>query len=132
MADMFVKDTEFHEAVVEVRRRKMKKRLVVAGICAFVLIFAFVIIWNYGYNYSKNIMQTEIDALVAEIEKMKDAPVVVDPVTPEIVLSVVSSQMSDICELASAEYLFTNAARFTDTKGSGGIFDWITEKSFVQ
>lgn len=132
MTEMTIKDTEWHEAVVEVRKRKMKKRLIVTGICVLALLLVFGSVWLYGYNYSKNIMQKEIDALKAQIEELINTPVVVDPVTPEIVQSVIASQMSDISELASAEYLFTNAARFTDTKHIAGIFDWITEKSFVQ
>ena len=132
MTEMTIKDTDLQEALVQVRKNKMKKRLIVAGVCALVLLLIFGIMWLYGYNYSKNIMQKEIDTLKAQIEELTNTPVVVDPVTPEIVQSAISSQMSDISELASAEYLFTNAARFTDTKHIIGIFDWITKKSFVQ
>lgn len=132
MTDITITDAELQEALVEVRKKKLKKRLIAAGVCAVLLILIFGATWLYGYNYSKNIMQKEIDALKAEIELLINTPVVVDPVTPEIIQSVLSSEMSDISELASAEYLFTNAARFTDTKHIAGIFDWITKKSFVQ
>ena len=43
-----------------------------------------------------------------------------------------SDKTTEISELASAEYTFTNAAKFTDTAHIVQIFDWMTEKSFVQ
>lgn len=132
MTDMNLKDIELQEALLEVRKKKIKRKLIVAGVCALVMIMLFGAIWMYGYNYSKNMMQKEIDALKAEIQHLVETPVVLDPVTPEIVQKVLSSEMSDISELASAEYLFTNAARFTDTKHIVGILDWITKKAFVQ
>lgn len=89
-------------------------------------------IWLYGYNYAKDKAEREIEKLVKKIEEMENRPIMVEPVTPEIVLSIVSSETSEISELASAEFIFTNAAKFTDTKGILGIFDWMTEKSFIQ
>jgi hypothetical protein len=89
-------------------------------------------IWLYGHNYAKNKADATIAELNRRIAELESTPVVVDPVTPEIVQKVISENMLEVAELATAEYIFTNAARFSDTAHIIVLLDWMTEKSFVQ
>ena len=60
-----------------------------------------------------------------------DNAVVLEPVTPEIVLQVLSTATKGIEELNTMEYSFTNSARFSDSKQ---IKNWnvpFTEKAFT-
>lgn len=128
----FTNDTEELEALVEVRKRKRKRKIIYISIVATIIAITLGLVWFYGYNYANNKATAKIDALNSRIYELENEPVVLDPVTPEIVQKVLISKTSDISELASAEYIFTNAARFTDTAHIVKILDWMTKKSFVQ
>ena len=65
------------------------------------------------------------------IEEMTEDPVVIDPITTEIDLAVIDAELKEIGELATMKYMYTNAARFTDSKQ---IKNWnipFTQKSFI-
>ena len=66
-----------------------------------------------------------------KIQELIETPIVVSPVNPEIKLDIIYSEIKSISELATMEYLFTDAAEFTDSKQ---IKSWnipFTEKSFI-
>ena len=65
------------------------------------------------------------------IEELQNEPIIVSPVNPEIVLQTISDKLADIGELATAEYLYTNAAKFTDSKDIKGVTLPFTKKSFI-
>ena len=128
----FEETKELQTRKVCVWKRNPTPRLIGTAIVVVILLITLGIMWLYGYNYSKNKAEKEIEELKIYIDELLNTPVVIDPVTPEIVYTILDSKTTEISELASAEYLFTNAARFTDTKHVAAIFDWMTEKSFVQ
>jgi len=127
-----VEEKELQEALVDVRKRKRKKKAIGMAIVAGILVIMIGFIWFAGYRSAKVKAQAEIEQLKSELQHLIDSPVVLEPVTPQIVQSVLSTKTNEISELATAEYLFTNAARFTDTAHIAKIFDWMTKKSFVQ
>lgn len=131
MNDIINKE-DLSEAIVEIRKKKLKKKVIFASLIVVGVAIVLGISWLYGHNYAKNQAAATIAELNQRIYDLENTPVVVDPVTPEIVQKVLSDSMADISELATAEYIFTNAARFTDTAHIIKIFDWMTEKSFVQ
>ena len=118
--------------------KKMKRNLIIVGVIICVLMIAVGTIFIKGYvsatkKYKEKI--AEKDAVIAELNKKIDElveePVVLDAITPEIVMDVMSTEIKGIGELATVNYLFTNAARFTDSKQ---IKNWnipFTEKSFI-
>lgn len=82
--------------------------------------------------------RADIEAAQAEAQKWKDDyydlvdnPVVIEPVTPEVDLSVISSEIKTKGELVTAEYCYTDANRYTDAKEVLGITLPFTKKSFV-
>lgn len=76
-----------------------------------------------------------VSTLIKQQKQIKDLienPMVVSPVSPEIVLDTIHSEICEISELATEEYLFTNAAKFTDSKQLFGKWDILgTKKSFI-
>ena len=68
-----------------------------------------------------------------KIKELKDTPLVVNPIPTEISLDTIKSKMSNIGELTSQEFLYTNAGKFSDPKEIGNItlpFAFTT-KSFI-
>ena len=101
--------------------KKMKRNLIIVGVIICVLMIAVGTIFIKGY----------VSATKKYKEKIAEKPIVLDAITPEIVMDVMSSEIKGIGELATVNYLFTNAARFTDSKQ---IKNWnipFTEKSFI-
>lgn len=94
--------------------------------------------WLSGRRQAKENAEAEIAELKAMIEEQDEkiqelieTPIVVSPVNPEIKLDIIYSEIKSISELATMEYLFTDAAEFTDSKQ---IKSWnipFTEKSFI-
>lgn len=107
------------------------RKLILAVIAVTLILGILVAAWVFGNIRAKEKAALELDALRAEIQELRDNPIVVNPVAPEISLGILENQISEISELATAEYLFTDAARFSDSKALG---DWkipFTEKSFL-
>lgn len=128
---MFFKneETEIQEAVVEIRKKRRRKIKFI--ILAIIIVAVIGGTWFGGYSLAKKNADAKIAKLNAKITEMEATPVVLDPITPEIVRKVLKNKVSEISELATAEYSFTNADKFSDTKGIVKAFDWMTKKSFV-
>ena len=128
----FLKDKDMQDALLVVRKKKLIRRTVVIAIIIIVVSALITAIWFGGYNSAKNKAAAEIAELTAVIEEMKQTPVVLDPVTPEIVQKTLSTELVDISELATEKFIFTNAAKFSDTKHIAVLPDSWSQKSFVQ
>ena len=120
------------------KKSKLKKKLI-----AFAVVFAIVLVtisaaWLSGRKQAKENAEAEIAALKAMIEEQDEkiqelieTPIVVSPVNPEIKLDIIYSEIKSISELATMEYLFPDAAEFSDSRQ---IKTWnipFTEKSFI-
>lgn len=125
---------ELSEKVVRfVRTRKTTVKLIIIGI---VILGMLLSVWFTGlhidYLKSQNVsLQQKIEELNDTIARLLEEPITVTPVVPEISLDVLNREIKEIGELATVEYLFTNAARF---KESNQIKNWnipFTEKSFM-
>ena len=113
------------EVNAEIKLKRLKRNLVFAAMIAVAAIVAISIIWFQGKKLDD--AQEKYDALVAQ----SNQPSIANPVSPEISLDVLNTEIKEIGELATTEYLYTNAAKFTDSKQ---IKNWnipFTEKSFV-
>lgn len=121
-----------------VRKQKAKKALLRIIIAAIVLLSTFMAALLYGQNSGKQDAEATIVELTQllelkdqEIKELNETPIVVSPVTPTINLDIIKSEIQEIGELATAEYLFTNAAKYSDSKQ---FKEWnipLTEKSFI-
>ena len=126
------------ELVLIARKHKLKRKIITTAIILGLVILAIAAAWIYGQNQAKKNAEAEIAELAAiiaekeqEIEELNNTPIVASPVAPEILLDIVYSKIENIAELATVEYLFTDAAKFSDSKQ---IKSWnipFTEKSFI-
>ena len=118
--------------------KKMKRNLIIVGVFLGIIAIAVTTIFVKGYisatkKYKEKIAEKDavIEELNKKIDELVEEPVVLDAITPEIVMDVMNAEIKGIGELATVNYLFTNAARFTDSKQ---IKNWnipFTEKSFI-
>jgi hypothetical protein len=100
------------------------------------VLVVFVAAWLIGRNQASQSAQEEIERLQAQLEQSKSnvLPTIEIPVTPAepvIDVDVLYSEILDIGELATVEYMFTDAAKYSQTMQ---YKDWdipFTEKSFV-
>ena len=109
--------------------RKLKRNLVKAAVIAVIVIIGVGIIWFQANKIKK--MDERMEEIICEYELQLSQPAISEPVTPQISLEVISTEIKDIGELATIEYLYTNAAKFEDSKQ---IKNWnvpLTKKSFI-
>ena len=102
--------------------RQLKRKLIKIAIIAAAVIIVAVVIFVQASRINK--MNTRIDELL-------NTPAVAESVTPQISLDVISTEIKGIGELATVEYLYTNAAKFEDSKQ---IKEWnipLTQKRFI-
>ena len=132
-------DEELQRELVHMaRRNKARRNVTMALVTIVAIILACFAAWINGKNQMQKELQITIEQLqtkIAEqteqIKKLKEEPLVVTPVSPRIDLENIYSKINDIAELATVEYLFTDAAEFSDYKQ---IFDKNipgTKKSFI-
>lgn len=135
----FEEKTELHEELKKiVSIRKFKKRLFAVGLVCVIVLVVFAFAWFSGRSHASefaedeiNRLRTEISNREKEIQELLDTPIIATPVAPEINLDTIYSEIVDVGELATVEYLFTDAAKFSDSLQYN---DWnipFTEKSFV-
>ena len=133
------KDEELHKELIRLAKRSKSKRKIVFFIISFLIVLLLVCgACMVGNNLGKRKAMAEIEELKAQIEEqqktiqeMINTPIVVNPVSPEINLEIIYSEIKNIGELATTEYLFTDAAEFSDSRQ---IKNWnipLTEKSFI-
>lgn len=138
LVERFEEDKKKLQNKIKAKIERAQLRKIYTTITVVLLLATGLVAWIYGRNAAKQRYQSEIADLVEEIsqreqeiEQLRNEPILVNAVAPEIVLDILHSQISEISELATAEYMFTDAAKFSDSKQ---IKNWdigITEKSFI-
>lgn len=115
---------------------KSKVKLIKWGIIVAVIIVIAVVIFFNGYSNASK----KYEAIVAELKqqvidlekKLADTPIVwTDKPTTEITIDLIKSEIKDIGELATIEYLYTDAGKFEDPKKVFGVNIPFTTKSFI-
>ncbi len=115
--------------VARVRLRKKKLIKIFSTLLALILIALVALL--VGRHQIQKKTDKEIDDLKKQIEQLENEAIVVNPVAPTISMDVISSEIRNIAELATVEYLFTDAAQFSDSKEIKGWSIPLTEKSFL-
>lgn len=109
------------------------KKLILFAVKAVVLLLLVVVVavtmWRLDAKNEK--LQKDNAELTQRIEELLNTPIVVEPITPKIELQKLYSKLNEIAELATMEYLFTDAAKFTDSKQIINLAIPFTEKSFT-
>lgn len=113
------------------RARLRKKKLIKIFSTLLALILIALVALLVGRHQIQKKTDKEIDNLKKQIEQLENEAIVVNPVAPTISMDVISSEIRNIAELATVEYLFTDAAQFSDSKEIKGWSIPLTEKSFL-
>lgn len=113
-----------------------KAKLIKWGIIAVVLIVAILAIFFKGRSSATEKYEdlvAELRQQVATLEQqIKEAPSTWDDQpTKEITIDLIESEIKDIGELATLEYLYTDAGKFEDPKKVFGVNIPFTTKSFI-
>ena len=122
-AGVAVKDKPDTVEQVVVKIRKDRRLLF-----AIIGVAALLILFFSGYKSAADKYQTEIDALQAELD---DRAAVFEEIDTKVDVSVISNEVQSIGELASMEYLYTDAGQFSDPRQIFGMDIPFTTKSFV-
>lgn len=132
MLEDMVTEKEVDQELKDIARQRILKRKLIKFISVVLVVcVALVAAMLIGRHQVQQKADAEKQELLDLIDKLKNEAIVVNPTAPEISLSVIESEIRNIGELATVEYIFTDAARFSDSKQ---IKDWnipFTEKSFL-
>ena len=131
----YIAAEEEKELKKEIRKLQLKRKLIKA-LVLFIVVAAVMLVgigaaWMAGRNQSKDKIEELQDEISRLVKILEDTPDIVNPISPQIILDNVNKEIKEIGELATVEYLFTNAAKYTDSKQ---IKNWnipLTEKSFT-
>lgn len=108
---------------------KQLKTIIISGISIIViLILMILLIYFGGYKKAQKKYEAEISQLE---EELKNRINVYEEVSTEVDISVIEEQIHSIGELATVEYLYTDAGKFSDANQIFGKDIGITEKSFI-
>ena len=112
---------------------RYKAKMIKWGIIAVVLIVAIVAIFFKGYSSATKKYEETIKELEAEVDRLSEPVAVYEEASKEVTLSLIESEIKDIGELATIEYLYTDAGKFEDPKKLFGtkINIPFTTKSFI-
>lgn len=118
----------------EVAQLKRKKRkMITVGIIFAVIIAIALAIFVTGYKSAKEKYEEEIKKLEEEVDRLSDPVVIYEEVSKEVDIHVINAEIQDIGELATLEYLYTDAGKFEDPAKVFGkdIPFSFTTKSFI-
>lgn len=105
-----------------------KAKLGIAAAVIIVLMAALSLLYFHGYQKAEAKYQAIVDDLNAQLD---DRAAVYEEVSTEVNLSVVSAEIKTIGQLATVEYLYTDAGKFSDPKQVFGYNIPFTTKSFI-
>lgn len=115
---------------------RYKAKMIKWGIIAVVLIVTILAIFFKGRSSATQKYEdivADLKQQVADLEQqIADAPSTWDDQpTKEITIDLIKSEIKNIGELATIEYLYTDAGKFEDAKQAWGINIPFTSKSFI-
>lgn len=110
---------------------RCKAKMIKWGIIAVVLIVAFLAVFFKGRSSATEKYEDVIKELEAEVDRLSEPVAVYEEASKEVTISLIESEIRDIGELATIEYLYTDAGKFEDPKKVFGVNIPFTTKSFI-
>lgn len=115
---------------------RFKKKLIKWGIIVLVFVTIVLAIFFKGYSDASKKYEDIVATLKQQVADLEDqvskTPVTWDDrPTQEITIDLIKSEIKNIGELATIEYLYTDAGKFEDAKKALGIKLPFTSKSFI-
>jgi len=121
-------DVQKNELSVPVKKepKRMKR-----GVIAIVLIVALVALFFIGFSSAARRYEATIKELEAEVARLSEPVAVYAEASKEVTISLIESEIKEIGELATIEYLYTDAGKFEDPKELFGVNIPFSTKSFI-
>ena len=112
--------------------QKKGKKFVVFVVVAAVVVIVLGIFYK-GYSSAKEKYEATIKQLEEEVDRLSEPVAVYEEAAQEIDIAVINAEIRDIGELATIEYLYTDAGKFEDPAELFGkeIPFSFTTKSFI-
>ena len=110
---------------------KHKAKIIGAIIVLLAIGAIIALIFNYGYNKASEKYESIIKELEEENEQLSEPTAKYEIASKEINIDMLNSEIKDIGELATIEYLYTDAAKFEDAPTLFGQDIPFTTKSFI-
>ncbi len=112
--------------------QKKGKKFVVLIVVAAVVVIVLGIFYK-GYSSAKEKYEATIKQLEEEVDRLSEPVAVYEEAAQEIDIAVINAEIRDIGELATIEYLYTDAGKFEDPAELFGkeIPFSFTTKSFI-
>lgn len=110
-----------------------KGKLIKFAIIAVALLIIVLGVFFKGYTSAREKYENTIAELEAEVDRLSDPVAVYEEASKEVDIRVINAEIQDIGELATVEYLYTNAGKFEDPAKIFGkdIPFAFTTKSFI-
>lgn len=110
---------------------RKKRKFITVGIIVAIVLIIILAIFVKGYSAAKEKYESIIAELEAEVERLSDPVVIYEEASREVDIRVINAEIQDIGELATIEYLYTDAGKFEDPKQLFGKNIPFTTKSFI-
>lgn len=113
------------------RKNKLKRwTIIIVGVILAGIILILMMYFK-AYNNAEVKYQAEIQELKAEVEKLSNPIAIYDQASKEVILGIIDTKMKSISEMATMEYLYTNAGKYSNPKQLFGKDLPFTKKSFI-
>ena len=120
-----------HETGMTLRKRRGVTILVAVAVTAAVVLLAVCAMYASMQKTVEEKYRMEIDDLLAELTEARNQIARFEQISTEVNISVIDTQIKGIGELATVEYLYTDAGKFSDARQLFGYDIPFTTKSFV-
>lgn len=112
--------------VVKKHKSKMIKLTIIVGVMIVVLTTFFI-----GYSNASEKYENTVKEMQDKIDKLSDPTATYIVATKEVTIDLIKSEIHAIGELATIEYLYTDAGKFENPKQLFGFNVPFTTKSFI-
>lgn len=111
--------------------RSKKRSMTLVGVILALIVIILITVFAKGYISARNTWKEDKAEYEKKIAELSDEVLKYVQLTKEVSISEIETQILDIGELATIEYLYTNAGKFEDSEKALGIKLPFSTKSFI-
>lgn len=133
MFDKKIEKSELHnDSSFEPNKKCSGKNLAFKIIALLLVVAVLGTIWGFGFTYDRYKSNQKIETLEKEVTKLQDTGVILSPVKAENVKNFIINKASELNELTTVDYIFTNTARFSNTDHISSLPYLWNQTSYIQ